>query len=234
MPTNRARALLPQQFAALVLAMLIGWPAEAQTADPAIIGVTAINVMPNIADKGLDLLKSYRDAALKQPGNAEVTLLEEINWPNRFVLYETWNGQSNYDDNEKSPQTTSLREGLRVIEGSIDRRNYHIISKETPKPAPSGAVYVVLHLDVFPPGLAATLEAGRNVSMAARRQDENARYEFTQQVSKTTSHSTLLSVWTSPAGYDNYQNSKYARQFRETVGPLLGSPFDERLYRQVK
>jgi hypothetical protein len=27
--------------------------------------------------------------------------------------------------------------------------------------------------------------------------------------------------------------SAYAKQFRDTVGPLLGSPFDDRLYRPI-
>lgn len=226
----------PRRFAGLMF-LLAASPAPhvlAQTADPSIIGVTTVNVDPGAADKTVELLQVYRAAALRQAGNGEVLVLREINWPNRFVMYESWKGQANYDDNEGSPQTLGLREALRLLEGSIDRRNYHVISKAPPKPAAAGALYAVLHLDVFPPGLPAKLEAGREVSATARVQDGNLRYEVTQQVNPPISHTNFLSAWTNLDAYNAYQNSKYARQFRETVGPLLGSPFDERVYEPVR
>jgi len=39
-----------------------------------------------------------------------------------------------------------------------------------------------------------------------------------------------LAAWRDRKAFDAYESSAYARQFRDTVGPLLGSPFDDRLY----
>jgi hypothetical protein len=41
---------------------------------------------------------------------------------------------------------------------------------------------------------------------------------------------TLFAVWQNGRAFDAYEMSDYARAFRDKVGPLLGSPFDDRLY----
>jgi quinol monooxygenase YgiN len=40
----------------------------------------------------------------------------------------------------------------------------------------------------------------------------------------------VLAAWQNRKAFESYENSAYARQFRDAVGPLLGSPFDDRLY----
>ena len=85
-----------------LLATAAGFAAQAQTGEGAIYGVTNLDVAPGATNQAIAVLKQYRDAALKQAGNAGVTLLQEVGWPNRFLIYETWNDQSAYDDNEKA------------------------------------------------------------------------------------------------------------------------------------
>ena len=87
-----------------------------------------------------------------------------------------------------------------------------------------------VHLDVFPPGLAPTLAAVKEVAEAARKGDGNLRYDVVQSVKPPMSHMTLFAAWQNRKAFDSYEMSDYARQFRDTVGPLLGSPFDDRLY----
>jgi quinol monooxygenase YgiN len=41
---------------------------------------------------------------------------------------------------------------------------------------------------------------------------------------------TLLGTWQSRKAFDDYEKSAYGRHFRDAIGPLLGSPFDDRLY----
>jgi hypothetical protein len=40
----------------------------------------------------------------------------------------------------------------------------------------------------------------------------------------------VLAAWQNRKAFESYENSVYARQVRDAVGPLLGSPFDDRLY----
>jgi autoinducer 2-degrading protein len=214
--------------AAFVFAVASGALAQSE----AIYGVTALDVTPSAASQGVALLKQYRDGSLKQPGNLGVTLLQEADWPNRFIVYEGWKDQAAYEANEKSAHTAELRDKLKPIAASpYDRRNYSVISVGAAKPASGGdTVYMQLHLDVFPPGIDATLAAAKAVAEAARKGDGNLRYDVVRSIKPPQSHTTLLAAWQNRKAFDAYEDSAYARQFRDAVGPLLGSPFDDRLY----
>ena len=100
---------------AVLLVITAGSTAQAQTGEGAIYGVTNLDVAPGATNQAIALLKQYRDAALKQAGNAAVILLQEAGWPNRFVIYETWNDQSAYDTNEKAAHTAEFRDRLKPI-----------------------------------------------------------------------------------------------------------------------
>jgi quinol monooxygenase YgiN len=217
---------------AVVFAGLPHGTALAQAGGEAIYGVTALDVLPGKTNEGVALLKQYRDQSLKQPGSLGVTLLQEVDWPNRFVIYEGWKDQAAYDANDKAAPTAQLRDKLKAVTASpYDRRNYSVISVG-PAHAAAGAdtVYMQLHLDVFPPGIDATLAAAKAVADAARKGEGNLRYDVVRSVNPPMSHTTLLAAWQNRKAFDAYENSAYARQFRDAVGPLLGSPFDDRLY----
>jgi quinol monooxygenase YgiN len=216
---------------AFLFAIMAGVGARAQTGGEAIYGVTTLDVAPSAASQGVALLKQYRNAALKQAGNAGVTLLQEADWPNRFAIYEAWKDQSAYDANEKAAHTAEFRDKLKPIAGApYDRRNYRVISVAPVQVSGGNAIYMHLHLDVFPPGIDTTLSAAKAVAEAARKADGNLRYDVVRSVNPPQSHTTLLAAWESRKAFDAYENSAYAREFRDIVGPLLGSPFDDRLY----
>jgi quinol monooxygenase YgiN len=206
--------------------------ARAQAGGDAIYGVITLDVAPGAASQGVAMLKQYRDGALKQAGNTGVTLLQEMDWPNRFTVYEGWKDQSAYDANDSAAHTAELRNKLKsMATAPYDRRAYHVITVGPSQPA-AGAdtVYMHLHLDVFPPGIDATLAGAKAVAEAARKGEGNLRYDVVRSVKPPQSHTTLLAAWQNRKAFDAYENSAYARQFRDTVGPLLGSPYDDRLY----
>ena len=217
---------------AFLFAIMAGSGAQAQTGAAVIYGVTALDVAPGATSQGVALLKQYRDGALKQAGNMGVTLLQEADWPNRFVIYEGWKDQAAYDANEKAAHSAELRDKLKSMGGApYDRRDYHVISVGSAQASAGGdTIYMQLHLDVFPPGIEATLAAARTVAEAAQKGEGNLRYDVVRSVKPPLSHTTLFAAWQNRKAFDAYENSAYARQFRDAVGPLLGSPFDDRLY----
>jgi quinol monooxygenase YgiN len=215
-----------------LLGIAAGSAARAQSGAEAIYGVTSLDVAPDSVAQAVAILKQYRDAGRQQAGNLGVDLLQEAGWPNRFVIYETWKDQSAYDANEKAGRSVELRSKLAPIAGApYDRRDYHVISVGPVKPAAgSGAVYMQLHLDVFPPGLTPALAAVKQVAEAARKGEGNLRYDVVQSVKINVSHMTLFGAWQSRKAFDDYEMSAYGRRFRDAIGPLLGSPYDDRLY----
>jgi len=241
MISTRAHSLMPGPSTgcltglALLLTIAGGSPAQAQAGGEAIYGVTSLDVAPGAVAQGIGLLKQYRDAARRQAGNLAVDLLQEIGSPNRFLIYETWADQSAYGANEQAAQTAELRDKLKPVAGApIDRRDYHVISIGPARAASTGdIVYMQAHLDVFPPGLTPALAAVKQVAEAARKGDGNLRYDIVQSVKPPLSHMTLFAAWQSRKAFDDYEMSAYGRRFREAVGPLLGSPFDDRLYVRI-
>jgi quinol monooxygenase YgiN len=217
---------------ACLLGSAAGSAARAQSGADAIYGVTSLDVAPGSVAEGIAALKQYRDAGRQQAGNLGVDLLQEAGWPNRFAIYETWKDQSAYDANEKAGRSVELRSKLAPIAGApYDRRDYHVVSVGPVKPAAgSGAVYMQLHLDVFPPGLTPALAAVKQVAEAARKGEGNLRYDVVQSVKINVSHMTLFGAWQSRKAFDDYEMSAYGRRFRDAIGPLLGSPYDDRLY----
>jgi quinol monooxygenase YgiN len=229
------RRVLASAFAGGFLAVAAVSAAQAQSGSDAIYGVTVLDVAPDAASQGVALLREYRDGALKQAGNTGVTLLQEAEWPNRFIIYEGWKDQSAFEANEKAAHSAQLRDKLKPIAGApYDRREYQVIAVGASQPA-TGAdtVYMQLHLDVFPPGIEPTLAAARAVAEAARKGEGNLRYDVVKSVKPPQSHTTFLAAWRDRIAFDAYESSAYARQFRDTVGPLLGSPFDDRLYAPI-
>jgi autoinducer 2-degrading protein len=223
--------LLASAFAAALLVVAPHPAAQAQSESGAIYGVTTLDVKPGAASQGVALLRQYRDGAVKQVGNAGVTLLQEAAWPNRFVIYEAWKDQAAYDANDKAAHSSELRDKLKATGAvPLDRRAYHIVAVGPSQPVGPDAVYLHLHLDVFPAGIEPTLVAAKAVAEAARKGDGNLRYDVVRSVKPPQSHTTFLAAWRDRKAFDAYESSAYARQFRDTVGPLLGSPFDDRLY----
>jgi len=224
--------VLACSLAAFLLAVAACAPARAQASGDAIYGVTALDVAPAAAAQGVALLRQYRDGALKQPGNMGITLLQEVDWPNRFMIYESWKDPSAYESNETAAHTVALRDKLKPIAGApYDRREYQAMAVGPSQPAAGpDTIYMQLHLDVFPPGIEPTLAAAKAVAEAARKGDGNLRYDVVKSVKPPQSHTTFLAAWRDRKAFDAYESSAYARQFRDIVGPLLGSPFDDRLY----
>jgi quinol monooxygenase YgiN len=233
---NAVRLWEPTFLRALRLVLLV-WlvaisAARAQTSDHAIYGVRTIDVAPSATSQGIALLKQYRDATLKQPGNQEVDLLQQVGWPNRFLIYEGWKDRSSYDANDKAAHTVEFCEKLKSnFDAPCDPYDYFVVSV-SPSRVASGdhPIYMMLHLDVggtLPP----IFEAGKQVAEAARQGEGNLRYDVVSGVNKPTNYMTVFAAWRNRKAFDDYEMSAYARQFRDTV--TLGSPYDDRLYTPI-
>jgi quinol monooxygenase YgiN len=210
--------------------LLIAPPAWAQTPADAVFVVTALDVAPGQAAGGLAVLKPYRDAARKQAGNLAVDLLQENGWANRLMIYETWRDRAAYEANEKAQALAALRDKLKPIAPApYDRRDYKTVSVGPAKSA-AGAIAMLAHCDVVPPFLDKTLAALKEVAEAARKGEGNLRFDVVQTIGEPRSHTTLYGVWQSREAFDAFETAGYARRFRDTLGPFLGSPLDDRLY----
>ena len=192
---------------------------------------TYIDVSPDFTPEAVALLKEYCVATAGEEGNAVIFVLQETSRPNRFVVVETWNVESAFQAHEAAPHTAEFRSRLRAIHNSpYDQRVHHAFAFAGRKEKSEGLLYVVTHVDVPPPRreeteVLLTAEAARS-----RADDGNVSYDVYQQNAPRTNHFTVLAVWKDDAAFATHQAAPHTRQFREALGPMLGAPYDERLY----
>jgi quinol monooxygenase YgiN len=186
--------------------------------------VTYIDVQPGAVSQALALLQQYR-----QTSGAAV--LQETCRHNRFVIIEAWKDESSFRVHEGAEYTAQFRSRLRAIHNSpYDQRMHHSFSVGPEPEAGIGRFSVVTHVDVPPPRKDETEVLLNSLAGHSRQDKGNVRYDVFQQNAPRTNHFTVFAAWNDENAFASNQSAPHTRQFREALGPLLGAPYDERLY----
>jgi quinol monooxygenase YgiN len=214
----------------LFLGLAAAGPASAQGGQGTVHVVTYVELQAASTKNGVALLKQYRDGARKEAGNVEAEIGQEIGRPNRFVLIEGWRDQSAFDAHEKAGAIGRIREALMAIQHNPPDQRVNIGFDVAPS-AGQGAFIAETHIDVIPPRQAATESALKAEAAATRKDSGNVRWDVFQQLAPRTNHFNVLAVWRSQRDFDRHEAAAHRAQFRDTLAPLLGALYDERLYR---
>jgi quinol monooxygenase YgiN len=201
-----------------------------------IYSVTSIDVAADAYGQAIGILKQYRAAARQQSGNQGADVLQEIGAPYRFVVYESWADQAAFDANDKGAASKELADKLKAISPApYDRRAYRGVSVAAAKaPKGPGAVYLQAHLDVLVPGIAPTQASAKQLADASRKGVGNLRWDIVQSTRGAGNHHTVFAAWESRRDFDDFLMSPAELKFRDVIAPLLGSPYDDRLYTLVE
>jgi quinol monooxygenase YgiN len=92
----------------------------------------------------------------------------------------------------------------------------------------------VTHVDVPGGQREAAEKLLHPLAEAMRRVPGHLRYEVYQQDEPHTNHFTVVAGWKDRAAFEVWDDSAPWRQFMEALAPLLGAPYDERLYRRIE
>jgi quinol monooxygenase YgiN len=229
--TFRSRSLL------LALALLLTCgvtPGVEIKAGPA-AAITFIEVRVEARGHAGSVLRQQANASHEYPASAgQVISLQEISRSERFVVLER----------EPPDVLTTRGRGTRALIESLtddliappDQRSNREFDEITTAPGQRvdarANFYVVTHVDIAPPDQSQIETALRKLAAAARQSDGNLGFEILQQIDRPN-HFNLISAWIGESPFRTFSSSTAARQFRQTVGPFLGSPYDERLFRRV-
>ena len=224
------RGGVPIAAAALLLVTFAsGWAAE-----PTYVA-TYLDVKSASINAGAALTRQYVRATHAEAGNVGINAFQEISRSNRFVVIETWTDPAAFAEHEKAAHTIEFRQKLKIIHRSpYDQRVTHGFAVD-PAPAVAGpnAVYVVTHVDV--PG-AQRDDAERvlkQLFQSSHAGPGHVRFDIYQQDDPRANHFTMFVVWSSRRAFEDYADTPQWLQFREALAPLLGAPYDERLYRPL-
>jgi quinol monooxygenase YgiN len=216
--------------AAFLATSAIGWASDATYV------ATYLDVQPDSIGAGAALVGHYVRDTQADSGNLKAGAYEEIGRGSRFVVIEGWKDEESFARHEGAPHTLEFRNKLKTIHRSpYDQRVTHGFDVDPQAaPATADAVYVVTHVDV--PGArreeAETLL--QKLATPSRTDPGHVLYDIYQQNDPRANHFTVFAVWKSRRAFDAYGATAYWLQFRESLAPLLGALYDERLYTPLK
>jgi quinol monooxygenase YgiN len=220
---------------ALALLWSIGVVASAEVRAESVWALTFIEVRVDARGHAGNVLRQQANALREHTSwPAQIILLQEVSRPERFALVEREKTDVSADGvRETHSVTEPLTDDLTAPPDLRMNRGFGEVAPTTSAKADVRAnVYVVAHLDIVAPDRAQAEAALRQLSAAARQSEGNLGFDVWQQTDHAN-HFNLISGWNSESQFHAFRASRAAREFRQTVGPLLGSPYDERLFRRV-
>lgn len=200
--------------------------------------VTFLEIDPRAIQPVTAALRAYRDAGQREAANLGLRVYQEIGQQNRFMVTETWREEANYRAHANAETAARLRDALSAVQlAPPDVRVHRLYPVGAPgvdpSTGPESAVYVQTHLDVVPP-LFSGLEPLLGPFVDASRRDGGVlRFELLQHVAPRQNHLTLMEAWRTEADLNAHRVAPHTREFRDEILPILGSLYDERLYRLV-
>ncbi len=95
------------------------------------------------------------------------------------------------------------------------------------------SITVVTHVDVLPKFTAEGRQLLRGFAADSRKDQGAVRIEVFEEIGRPN-HSTVVEVWKARKAYEDHLSLEHVKGYRAKLQPMLGSPFDERLHRQVR
>jgi quinol monooxygenase YgiN len=183
--------------------------------------VTYIEVQAGRTSEAIALLKDY---CASSP--SETVALQEIHRNNRFVVIESWKDESAFQS----------RKGLDL--GEIrncpnDQRIHTSFAVGAPQSPSATALYLVTHVDVPPPRKDETEILLKRIAEQSATHQGNLRYDVFQQHAPRTNHFTVVECWADENAFEAHEAHANTLQYRDALGPMLGAPYDDRMYRPV-
>jgi quinol monooxygenase YgiN len=224
---------ISQLFLGLIIAAAVcGRLAYAE--GDAVFLVTYIEAMPDTVAPVTALLKRYQNASSHEDGNVRIEALQELERPNRFAIIESWRDKAALDTHEQSTATTEFRDKLKAIQAAPydERINGELYAEHSKNEGLAGALYVVTHVDVIPPGKDDCIAALKAMSVDTAADTGNISYEVLQQANRGN-HFAVLEVWADRKALDGHAMTAHTRAFRAKLVPIAGALYDERIYKSL-
>lgn len=214
-------------------AFAVGLVQGAGAQEPAIAYVvTYIEVAPSAVPEARALLKAFRDASRREDGNLRFDALHRSERPNHFAIVETWKSQTAQEAHARAVHTKEFREKLgRFLIAAYDERPHVALSVgSVPAPGAGNAViWVVTHVDVIPTFKEQGVGIVKELAETSRKDPGNLRFDALTQASRAN-HMTLVEAWQDQKAFEGHLVAAHVKKFREALGPMSGSLYDERVY----
>jgi len=218
---------------ALALMVVAVAQAHAQASGPVHV-VSYVEVQPAAKSEAAATLKMLRDASRKDEGNLAADVVESTTRPGHFVILTAWKDQAALDAHMAAAGTKEARGKLHAVRAApIDDRLHNTLSVTGTARGAARPVYVVTHVDVPPPRKDECIALLTKLAEDSRKDQGVVRFDVVQQTSRPN-HFTVLEVWQDQKAFDAHAIADHTKKFRAALGPMLGAPYEDRLYAAVE
>jgi quinol monooxygenase YgiN len=229
--------IFPAVLIAAVLAAVAAAPtalAQAPDNQPAHV-VTYIEVTPSAETKTVNLLRQVAATSRNEAGNLRYDVLQHVERRNQFAILETWRDAKAFSAHAGGTAMKQFRGELDPLRiGFYDERlDTGIDMGPMPAPASRDAVYVITHVDVTGQFKDDAIVMMKKLAAESRRETGAERYDVWQQNNRLN-HFTVTEIWKDQAALDAHNLAAGTREFRETLGRMMGALYDDRRYRNLE
>ena len=196
--------------------------------------VTYVEVVPPAAAQAATAVQQYAEATRKDAGAVRVESVQRIDRPNQFVVLAAWTEAKAFEAHQAAASTKEFQAKVfPLLASPNDTRLHQALSVDAATATrPAGAVYAVTHVDVIPPRKDDAVVALKQLAEESRKDAGHARFDVVQQTNRPN-HFTVVEAWTDRAAFDAHAAAAHTKRFRDQLGPMSGSLYDERLYQSI-
>jgi quinol monooxygenase YgiN len=94
-------------------------------------------------------------------------------------------------------------------------------------------LYIVTYVDVYPNFAEDAAKLLQQMASDSRKDAGSVRFEVIRDVARAN-HLAIVEVWQNQKAFDTHVALTRTKEFRTKIQPMLGSPFDERLYNAIQ
>ena len=229
------RRLIPLgMFVFLFVAALSSFaaPAEAQLQ----YVVTYVEFKPADTKEGGRVLDDLASHALASVGVIRFDVLQQVDRPNFFALFEIWSSAETFAAFQSSSATQAiLTELAPLLEAPLDERDANLLAgtvNPRSRHADSRQIFVITHVDIDPQFIAPVDLANPvlDTFVSDSLSDPGVQTFALLSQAGTTNHFQLIEVFANRQAFNAHVSAQHTLDFRNDIQPFLGAPYDERLY----
>lgn len=194
--------------------------------------VSYIEVEPAAVQKVAGLLSRLEEYGRNATGNLSFKSLQRIGRPNHFALIESWQNKDAQAAHVTSKYFLDIRDVLDPQLLSPYDERLHGQFGVVAFGDVGGELFALTHIDIAPPKLEAGMLLLHEAIEESRNASGNTRFDLLVQDSRRN-HMTLVETWETAESKTAYTGEATTRDYRDRLAPLMGSLYDERLYKPL-
>ncbi len=198
--------------------------------------VTYVEFKPADANVGAQMLEELAANAKASSGVVNFDVLQQIDRPNFFALFEVWTTTQAFSDFQNSSSTQAVLVQLPdVLEAPLDQRLGNLLAGTVPsgsQHAETSQVFVITHVD-SDPQFVGQITPLLDAFVKDSRQDSGVQTFAVLSQTPTPNHFQLVESFADLQAFDAHVSAQHTVEFRNSTAAFLGAPYDERLYQFV-